>query len=208
MAAVTPDAVQAVVTVPDRRDILQVPPMVSAIRVGGKRLHALAREGIEVEREPRPVVVYRFEVDPDATEVGVYRFVVDCSSGTYVRSLVADLGHALGGGAHMRSLRRVAIGSFVIEEARPLDDLVVLPAREALRDYPSVTVDESVARDIGFGKVLPGERLGVEGDGPWAVVDGDGELLAVYERHRDATVKPAVVLAPAEPRSSSDETDG
>ena len=68
----------------------------------------------------------------------------------------------------MRSLRRAAIGSFVIDEARPLDDLVVLPAREALRDYQAVIVDDAVARDIGFGKVLPCERLGVVGDGPWA----------------------------------------
>jgi tRNA pseudouridine55 synthase len=207
MAAVTVDAVQTAV-VSLRGEILQVPPMVSAIRVDGKRLHELAREGIEVERAPRPVVVHRFDVEPDATESGVYRFVVECSSGTYVRSLVADLGHALGGGGHMRSLRRVAIGSFDIDQARPLDDIVVLPPREALRDYPVVIADEAVARDIGFGKVLLCERLGVEGDGPWAVVDGGGELLAVYERHRDDTAKPTVVLAPAEPRSSSGETDG
>jgi hypothetical protein len=108
----------------------------------------------------------------------------------------------------MRSLRRAAIGSFVIDEARPLDDLVVLPAREALRDYQAVIVDDDVARDIGFGKVLPCERLGVVGDGPWALVDREGDLLAVYESHRDDTVKPAVVLAPAEPRSPSGETDG
>jgi tRNA pseudouridine55 synthase len=189
-------------------DILQVPPMVSAVRVGGKRLHELARAGKEVEREARPVSVHRFDVEPDPTDPSVYRFEVDCSSGTYVRSLVADLGLALGGGAHMRSLRRTAIGSFTLDDARPLDDLLVLPPREALRDYPMVEVDEETARDVGFGKVLACARLAVDGDGPWALVDDAGELVAVYARHRDGLAKPAVVLAPSEPRSSPGEADG
>ncbi|MDP9387794.1 MAG: tRNA pseudouridine(55) synthase TruB, partial [Actinomycetota bacterium] len=80
----------------------QVPPMVSALKVGGRRLHALARAGVEVERPARPVVVHRLEVAP-AGEPGVFRIEVDCSSGTYVRSLAADLGAALGGGAHLRA---------------------------------------------------------------------------------------------------------
>ena len=72
-------------------DILQVPPMVSAVKVGGKRLHELARAGIEVEREPRPVTVHRFDVSAGA-EPGVLAIEVQCSSGTYVRTLAADLG--------------------------------------------------------------------------------------------------------------------
>jgi tRNA pseudouridine55 synthase len=100
--------------------IEQVPPMVSAVKVGGRRLHALAREGIEVERQPRPVTVYRFEVMP-VTTPGVYRIEVECSSGTYVRVLAADLGEALGGGAHLRNLRRTRIGSVSAEAARRAD---------------------------------------------------------------------------------------
>ncbi|MER3453217.1 MAG: tRNA pseudouridine(55) synthase TruB, partial [Acidimicrobiia bacterium] len=92
--------------------ISQVPPMVSAVKVGGRRLHELARQGLEVERPARSVRVDRFEVTPIEGEPGAFRFRVDCSSGTYVRTLVADLGRALGGGAHLRSLRRVAIGPF------------------------------------------------------------------------------------------------
>ncbi len=95
-----------------------------------------------------------------------------------------------------------------MDEARPLEDLVVLPPREALRDYPVVSVGASTARDVGFGKVLPRDVMAVEGDGPWAVLDDSGELLAVYEQHHDGLAKPAVVLAPAEPRSSSGEGDG
>jgi tRNA pseudouridine55 synthase len=79
-------------------DLMQVPPMVSAIKIDGKRLHELAREGKEVERPPRPVRVDRFTVEPVPGEPLVWRCVVECSSGTYIRSLAADLGNALGGG--------------------------------------------------------------------------------------------------------------
>jgi tRNA pseudouridine55 synthase len=167
--------------------IKQVPPMVSAVKVGGKRLHQLAREGVEVERAPREVEVYRFEVAPTDDPL-VYRIEVECSSGTYIRALAADLGAALGGGAHLRALRRTAIGSFTIDEAHGLESLSVLSPAEALRDYPSMTVD---AADIANGKVI---ELSLEG--PTAMVDGDGSLLAVYEPHGEGRAKPAVVVAP------------
>jgi tRNA pseudouridine55 synthase len=177
-------------------DILQVPPMVSAVQVGGKRLHALARAGIEVEREARPVTVHRFDVRASA-DANVLEIEVECSTGTYVRSLAADLGHALGGGAHLRNLRRTAIGSFTLDEARPIEKVdvsVLLPPSGALRDLPQIGVDDDVAEAVAYGKVLPIETLVVEGEGPWAVVNGTGTLLAVYEHHRPGTVKPAVVL--------------
>src|SRR5213078_319454 len=104
--------------------ILQVPPMVSALKVGGKRLHELARGGVEVEREARPVTVHRFHVTA-TTDPLVLAVEVECSSGTYIRTLAADLGTALGGGAHVRDLRRTAIGSFTEDEARRLDDIEV-----------------------------------------------------------------------------------
>lgn len=195
MARVTPTDVSAA-ALELTGDILQVPPMVSAVKVGGRRLHQLAREGVEVEREPRPVTVQRFELEPVEGESGVYRAEVDCSSGTYVRSLAADLGSALGGGAHLRALRRTAIGSFTLADANPLDQLEVLAPREAMRDYVQVTVPEGVTTAIGHGKVLSIGELGVDGPGPWALLDSQGELLAVYEAHRAGTAKPAVVLAP------------
>ncbi len=177
-------------------DIVQVPPMVSAVRVGGRRLHQLAREGVEVERVGRPVTVHRFEVDAGA-EPGVLRVEVECSSGTYVRSLAADLGTALGGGAHLRRLRRTAVGSFTVADARPLEDLdatAVLPPRQVVRDYPNVAVDDETAAAVGHGALLdPGAW---PGEGPWAVVDGEGQLLAVYEPRSDGRAKPSVVLAP------------
>ena len=175
--------------------ILQVPPMVSAVKVGGRRLHELARQGVEVERAPRPVTVHRLDVGAaSAIEVGspVHPISVDCSSGTYIRTLAADLGHAVGGGAHLRNLRRTAIGSFLVADAVPLEALtasdVVDPA-EALRDYPSTIVDDDGVTAVGFGRALP---VVPDLDGPYRVLDATGRLVAVYEGAR-----PAVVLAPA-----------
>jgi tRNA pseudouridine55 synthase len=179
-------------------DIMQIPPMVSAVQVDGRRLHELAREGIEVEREPRPVTVHDFTVGPQVAP-GEFEIEVTCSSGTYIRSLAADLGAALGGGAHLRDLRRTAIGSFTIEQARPLESLrpeVLLPPAEAMRDLPAVHVTDEVAVEVGHGRVLALDVLGApeRSAGPWALLAPDGSLLAVYERHRGGTAKPTVVL--------------
>lgn len=177
-------------------EIDQVPPMVSAVKIGGRRLHERARAGEEVERQPRRVTVRRFDIAP-AADTGVYRITVECSSGTYVRSLAADVGHALGGGAHLRALRRTSVGPFTLADARPLDAVSlddVLPANDALRGWPAVTVDAQRALAVAQGKVLPESTLGVSGAGPWAVVNGSGRLLAVYERCGDTEVKPTVVV--------------
>ncbi len=169
--------------------ILQVPPMVSAVRVGGRRLHELARAGVEVEREARPVTVHRFDV-AETGEASVFQVEVRCSSGTYVRTLAADLGGALGGGGHVRNLRRTAIGSFGQAAAVGLDELSIesmLTPADALRDYPSVEADDETAQAVGYGRPLPGLPAGV------VRLLGPGcSLLAVYEDGR-----PAVVLAGA-----------
>ena len=180
-------------------DIEQVPPMVSAVKVDGRRLHALAREGIEVERQARPVSVYRYDVDPTSSP-GVYRIEVECSSGTYVRVLAADLGIALGGGAHLRRLRRTRIGSFTTDEARTVDSLTpesVLTPAQALRDLDQVVVPEEVEQLVGRGLALDRVPLGITGDGPWGLVDDDRRLLAVYEATDTDRIRPAVVLASA-----------
>lgn len=177
--------------------IEQVPPMVSAVKVGGRRLHELARSGVEVERAARAVVVHRLDVAP-GTGPGVYRLSVDCSAGTYVRSLAADLGAALGGGAHLRALRRTAIGPFSAGQARPLDEVGpgdVLPPALAVAHLAQVAVDPPTAERVRHGAVVGTDQTGMQGDGPWAVVDGDGALLAVYERRPDGTAKPSVVLS-------------
>ncbi|HEX8802659.1 MAG TPA: tRNA pseudouridine(55) synthase TruB [Acidimicrobiales bacterium] len=180
-------------------EIAQVPPMVSAKKVAGRRLHELARAGVEVERAPVTVRVDRFDVG-DPVAPGVLPVTVTCSSGTYVRSLAADLGAALGGGAHLRHLRRLAVGPFGVAEAVPLEALGpdrLLPPVEALRGRPRLRVEGEVAAQVGHGRVLPAGVLGATGEGPWAVVDAAGALLAVYRAHRGDTVKPDLVVATA-----------
>jgi tRNA pseudouridine55 synthase len=191
MTGVTADEARAVVAEHLTGDIEQVPPMVSAIRVEGRRLHDLAREGIEVERAPRPVTVHRFDVvgTPDPMVLAID---VECSSGTYVRTLAADLGRLLGGGAHLRRLRRVAVGPFTIDEAAGPDECAVLPPIEAARGMSRIDVDADAAARIGDGAVLPAPV----GDGPWAMVAADDRLLAVYEPIGQGRAKPAVVLVP------------
>ena len=180
-------------------EIEQVPPMVSALKVGGKRLHALAREGIEVERAARPVTVHRYDVTPGMTP-GVFRIEVECSSGTYVRVLAADLGIAVGGGAHLRNLRRTRIGSFTTEDARLVDELtpsVVLTPAQAMRDLDQVVVPLDAQKLVARGLPLDRVPLGVSGGGPWGLVDDAHHLLAVYEATETDRIKPAVVVESA-----------
>lgn len=204
MSAVTLDDVRRVASEQFTGPILQIPPMVSAVKVDGRRLHELARAGIEVAREPRPVTVYELAIDQVDGErsdtTPRFALAVHCSSGTYVRTLVADLATALGGGGHLESLRRTAVGSFGIDEAVPLAGLAperLLDVAEAVRDLESVTVDEALATRITHGARLERDQLGLESSavGPWAVRGPGGELLAVYEDHGSGSVKPAVVIA-------------
>jgi tRNA pseudouridine55 synthase len=179
--------------------IEQIPPMVSAVKVGGQRLHNLARAGIEVERAARPVTVHRFEVEHGSAP-GSFRIEVECSSGTYVRVLAADLGTRLGGGAHLADLRRTRIGSFTTEEARPVDELtpaVILTPAQALRDLDQVVVPAEVQTRVARGLALDRIPLGVTGERPWGLVDDSHRLLAVYESTDTDRIRPSVVLESA-----------
>ncbi len=111
---------------------------------------------------------------------------VECSSGTYVRVLAADLGAALGGGAHLRRLRRTAVGPWAEATATPLADLSladVLPPAASLPWLDPIVVDDDRAREVVNGRVLERDGFGGEGDGPWRVIGSSGELLAVYRTH-------------------------
>jgi tRNA pseudouridine55 synthase len=179
-------------------DITQIPPMVSAVQVGGVRLHELARQGIEIERAPRPVTVYRYDV-VSALNKNVFEAVVVCGSGTYVRTLVDDLGRAVGAGAHLRNLRRTVVASFAAADGdSPLrerfGDRPLLSPSEALRDYTAVNVDDAMAARIRNGVVLDRDAFET-GDvaGPQRVLDASGDLLAVYEVN-EKRFRPLVVL--------------
>lgn len=182
--------------------ILQVPPMVSALKVGGRRLYEMAREGLDVERDPRPVEIHQIEVTDFAP--GPYPevdFTVRCGSGTYIRSLADDIAAALGGRAHLTELRRTAIGSLTVAEAVTIEVLeeaadagsVVLPAATGVRDLHSVTVGEDTAAAVTHGSVFPATSLGLDA-GTHAVLDESGSLLAVYASD-GRRAKPEVVLA-------------
>src|SRR4029077_19702108 len=158
----------------------------------------VARAGEEVERAPRPVHVDRFDVV--GFEPGPYPEAdveVECGSGTYVRSLAADLGVALGGFAHLGALRRTRVGSFTLAESRPLVDIeadplaAVLPLTEAMRDLERVDIDAEQARAVSHGVSFASGALSVRGEGPYAFIGPDGALLAVYDA-RGPALHPAV----------------
>jgi tRNA pseudouridine55 synthase len=190
-------------------DLDQIPPMVSAVKVGGRRLHTLARRGVDVERRPRRIHVASWEwlevTIPEAT------FRVRCSAGTYVRTLAHDLGAALGTGAALASLRRLRSEPFGLEQAITLADLERVPPAEALaragtpldealRTVPAVTLDEAGARVIGAGgrPVLARPAGAPVAAGPRSVVlrDGVGRALALGELGADATRPEHVIVCP------------
>ncbi len=118
-------------------DMMQTPPMVSAVKVGGKPLYKYARKGIEVERKARLVHVYHFKIfDYEAPEA---EFAITCTKGTYIRSLAHDLGQLVGCGAHLTELRRTESGKFDLDEATPLEDLLEMPRAEVVSKILSVT---------------------------------------------------------------------
>lgn len=184
----------------------QIPPMYSALKKGGKRLYELAREGKEVEREPRAIHVERFEVQPTESRAEL-DFEVRCSKGTYVRVLAADLGKALGTVASLASLRRTEFGDFRIDEATSLDhlvdrepgDLPVLPPRDALRGSHEISVDERTAFGIAAGQKYVLDRIerpdAEEALG--AVIAPNGRLLAVLEAEKGAWRLRRVVMPEA-----------
>ena len=115
---------------------------------------------------------------------------VECSAGTYIRTLADDLGRLLGGGAHLRNLRRTRVGEFTLAEAAHPDECELLPVASAVRALAAVTVSDDVAALVANGRVLGAW----DGEGPWAIFDGREQLLAVYEMFGDGQAKPAVVL--------------
>ncbi len=187
-------------------DTQQVPPMYSALKKGGKRLYELAREGVGVEREPRPIHLERFEVAPSAVE-GELDFEVRCSKGTYVRVLASDLGKALGTVAALATLRRTEFGDFRITESSSLDavlerepgDLPVLAPREALRGSKEIAVDEKTAFGIAAGQRYVLDRLEppVSTEALGAVIAPNGRLLAVLEEKEGAWRLRRVVMPEA-----------
>lgn len=180
------DFVQQIVNANLLGDIEQVPPMVSAIRVDGQRLHELAREGIEIEREARRVHVSRCNVT--AVDGAKVSLDVTCSSGTFIRTIAADLGRLLGGGAHLTDLRRTSVGAFSLADAGSIDDAELRPVSDAARGLTRCAFSGDIAREVATGlstgRILSAERLTPFGPPPWAVfveIDGATRLAAIFE---------------------------
>lgn len=184
----------------------QIPPMVSAVKHRGKRLYKLAREGIEVPREPRRVFIESFSVTYSENPAEL-DFSVRCSKGTYVRVLAADLGRALGTVARLESLERTEFGEFGLEEAHDLEsllersagDLPLLGLREALRGLPEIHVDERVAFGIAAGQPTAVAELAspCAPEGLRRVIAPNGGLLAVVEAQGSAWHLRRVVMPDA-----------
>lgn len=142
-----------------RGDILQVPPMVSAIKKDGKKLYELARQGITIDRPPRPVTIY--QLDLLKIEPLELTLRIRCSAGTYIRSIAFDLGELLGCGGHLASLRREQVGEFGLNTAVPLDMLTpeniqthLLPPERAVSHLPKLEVTAVEELDLLNGKLV------------------------------------------------------
>lgn len=187
--------------------IRQVPPMYSALRRGGKRLYELAREGVEIEREPREVTVHSIRLEAVSLPDFVMR--VRCGKGTYVRTLAADIGARLGCGAALASLVRTRVGPYALDQALAWTVLRearsgaalwqrLLPPDSALTHFAIVRLDAERARRFGHGQTVPAEDAP---EGLARVYDSAGAFLGVGRGRRGA-VKPERLLH-ADPSRSS-----
>jgi tRNA pseudouridine55 synthase len=183
--ALTTEAVQAAAAQFVGRQ-RQVPPMFSALKRGGVPLYRLARRGIEVEREAREIEIERLELTwqpPDRID-----FAVGCSKGTYVRVLAEDVGRALGTVAHLHALRRTAVGSFAVEDARPpevlaaMDVLPLVPIRRALAGLRAFDLDDVAVAQLRRGQQAVLSRLPAATPGEAALVlDAAGAVASLIE---------------------------
>jgi tRNA pseudouridine55 synthase len=173
--------------------IEQIPPMYSAVKVGGVRLHQLARQGKEIERKPRAVVIHNIDIlsmslESPFPEVAIR---VSCSKGTYIRTLCVDIGKKLGYPAHMKSLKRTKSGPFSLHDCVTFEDVMAAAAEQnasallkpidcGLKQFPSYFVLEKQISDVWNGKLLPLESEGWKEGQLIRIYTPDNELLALY----------------------------
>jgi len=179
-------------------EILQVPPMYSALKHKGQRLYTLAYQGIEIEREPRPVTIYDIRLTEFAAPC--FGIAVHCSKGTYIRTLVEDIGNQIGCGAHITSLVRTAVGPFkqgmisqtelarLSEQGYESLDSQLLPIDAVIQDLPEITLSGSVSRYLGQGQpvIVPHAPT----SGMLRLYDQDHRFLGVAEVLDDGRIAP------------------
>lgn len=178
---------------------LQTPPMVSALKVGGRRLHQLAREGVEVEREAREVTISEFIVSP-TSDPAKWDFDVECSVGTYVRVLLGDLAESLGTIGHLSALRRISSGRHHVRDAVTLEDLARLveadesplrPPGDFVTDVAAVLIDTDQERRLRMGQQV--ELSEVFSVDEIAAKNERGDLVGIL-RARATKWKPELIL--------------
>ncbi|ARK30959.1 tRNA pseudouridine(55) synthase TruB [Halalkalibacter krulwichiae] len=186
-------------------DSIQIPPMYSAVKVNGKKLYEYARAGKEVERPRRNITIHEIELLSDEITYlngrASFRFRVNCSKGTYVRTLAVDIGKKLGYPAHMSDLVRTSSGPYQLNESLTFEELEVrkenstlhetlLPFDTAVNFLPKTVVDKGTEKLVKNGSVLQVKK-GLE-EFRFTVYNEEGECLAVYKRHpeKEGFVKP------------------
>lgn len=175
-----------------RGEIRQLPPMYSAIKKDGVRLYELARQGIEVQREERQITVYSLELTNSNEEKNEYEITVYCSKGTYIRSLISDIGEALGCGATMTALRRIKANGVTIDKCCTVKELEELKKKDMLSDalhtvdsfvsYDKIKVSEAQAKRFSNGGELDCNRFGGKKEpGLYSVYSPEGRFLGIGE---------------------------
>ncbi len=198
-AEITPSQLQAAVKA-YIGEYLQLPPMYSAIKVDGKKLYELARQGIEVERERRRVIIHDIRIEAFDQEEQEFKVVVECGKGTYIRTLLHDIGEALGCGAVMVQLLRTAVGSFSVQEALRLSEIEALvredklvehivTVEEIFQGYTRITLKQEYDKLIHNGNhFLPGqsqeEKPVLQGE-QVRVYDSEDSFIGIYEFSSD-----------------------
>lgn len=194
-------------------EIIQIPPMYSAVKVNGRRLYEYARKGQQVERPERRVMIHEIELLGDEQRFSgdevTFKIRVSCGKGTYIRTLAVQIGELLGFPAHMASLVRTASGSFREPQCRTLAEVASLmdegqietflrPIEEVLSEFPQREIDPGLLDSIRNGQVLPADPL-LE-DNPSVVLLHEGVVLAIYQNHpsKPGLMKPEKMLLPTE----------
>lgn len=179
-------------------DLMQTPPMFSAVQVDGQRLYELARKGIEVDREPRAIKIFNLEFEK--FENNTATMVVSCSKGTYIRTLIHDMGEEVGTGAIMTSLVRTRSGNFTLRDCYRLSEVreaaevggkdavekMLMPLDIVFNALPAARLNEKQTSMLKNGVVLDINRVNLDRDeGPYRIVASDGEVIAIGNRGKD-----------------------
>ncbi|MGH4052787.1 MAG: tRNA pseudouridine(55) synthase TruB [Clostridium sp.] len=173
-------------------EIKQIPPMYSALKVNGKKLYELARAGIEIERQARPITIY--EIDITSLESPYIKFTVKCSKGTYIRSLCYDIGELLKCGGMMWNLQRTATGQFHIEDAINIDEINkeninkhIMPIEKIFQNNTKITIDDRFIKFLLNGVVVKDKALAkrFEEDTMYSIYNNENDFIGIADKSND-----------------------